>query len=133
VVTLSEAKITVNGQSLDGLAIRSGEHDGTVRFEARLADAHGNPVSDHRVRVRVEMPGGMGSMHHHMDEFFCYDDGTHGDLTPGDGLYCYEDADHEYGCHRADAQPGDYHYDFCGVDAHGQESNHMVMSVSLLP
>ena len=35
--------------------------------------------------------------------------------------------------YRTDAQPGEYHYDFCGVDAHGHESNRMTLKVNLLP
>ena len=132
-VTLSQATITVDDQSLDGQTMHQGEQAGTMRYEAHLVDQHNEPAPGRAVRVRVEMPGMMGSMHHMTEELFCYDDGTHGDPVPGDGVYCYEDPTVEHGCHRADAQPGDYHYDFCGVDEHGHESNHMDLMVRLLP
>jgi len=128
---LSDAKVSVAGQSLDGLTIRQGEYDGVVRYEARLVDAQGEPMSGYRVRVQVAKPGMMGGMHPSMDEFYCYDDSTHGDPMPGDGVYCYADSSQEYGCHRAGAQFGSYHYDFCGVDGHGHESNHMGVRVRL--
>lgn len=132
-VTLSAAKISVNDQSIDGVAIHQGEYSGQVRYEARLVDPHGEPVSGWRVRVQSELSGMMGHMGGYTGEFYCYDDGTHGDPIPRDGVYCFVDSAGAYGCHRANAQPGEYHYNFCGVDAHGYESNRIGVSVNLLP
>jgi len=132
-VTLSQAKITVADQSLDGQTMHQGEQVGTVHYEAHLIDCHGQPAPGYQVRVRVKLPGMMNTMHHMTEEFLCYDDGTHGDPIPGDGVYCYDDTSEEYGCHRTDAQPGDYRYDFCGIDGDGHESNHMNLMVRLLP
>lgn len=131
-VTLSQAMITADDQPLDGQTMHQGEA-GTMRYEARLVDRHGEPAPGYQVRVRVSMPSMMGSMHPMSEELFCYDDGTHGDPVPGDGVYCFEDTGHEHGCHQIDARPGEYHYDFCGVDDHGYESNHMHLMVRLLP
>jgi hypothetical protein len=74
----------------------------------------------------------MGMMHRH-GEFMLYDDGTHGDPTPGDAAYCYEDVMGEYGCHGTNRPMGPYHYDFCPIDEHGVEGNHVSMMVTLAP
>lgn len=134
-LTLSAAKVSVDGQSLDGLDIRQGDYPGPVLYEARLADNHGNPVVGGQVQVRYGMYGMMGHMggYMHQGEFYCYDDGTHGDPVPGDGIFCFVDDAHHYGCHRAGARPGEYHYEFCGFDQHGHESNRMDVRVNLVP
>ena len=130
-VTLSAAEISVNDQSLDGQTIHQGEYVGPVRYDARLVDHQGNPVAGGRVLVQIETSGMMGPMHGYTGQINCYDDGTHGDLVPGDGAYCFVDSTQQYGCHRMGAQSGEYHYDFCGYDPQGHESNHMNLSVSL--
>jgi hypothetical protein len=133
-VTLSSAKVSVGGQSLDGLDIRQGDYAGPMHYEARLADHEGNPVAGGRVQVQFGVSGMMGHMdgYMHLGEFYCYDDGTHGDHVPGDGVYCFDDEAGEYGCHRDDARPGEYHYEFCGFDQHGHESNRMEVTVHLV-
>ena len=134
-LTLSAAKVSVDGQSLDGQDVQQGSHAGPVRYEAHLTDHHGNPVVGGQVQVRYGMNGMMGHMggYMHQGEFYCYDDGTHGDPVPGDGIYCFEDDAQQYGCHRAGANPGESHYEFCGFDQHGHESNRMDVVVNLLP
>lgn len=134
-LTLSGAKVSVDGQSLDGQDIQQGSHAGSVRYEARLSDQHGNPVTGGQVQVRYGMSGMMGHMdgYMHLGEFYCYDDGTHGDPVPGDGIYCFVDGVQEYGCHRDDARTGEYHYEFCGFDQHDHESNRVDVRVNLLP
>lgn len=134
-LTLSAATVSVDGQSLDGQDIRQEHLSGPVRYEARLADHHGNPVVGGRVRVRYGMSDRMGHMgeYMHQGEFYCYDDGTHGDRVPGDGRYCFLDDAQQYGCHRADARVGEYRYEFCGLDQHGHESNRMRVTVRLVP
>jgi hypothetical protein len=131
---LSAAKVSVDGQSLDGLDIRHGDYSGPVRYEAHLADHHGNPVVGGQVQVRYRMSDMMGHMGRdmHQGEFYCYDDGTHGDPVPGDGIFCFVDDVQQYGCHRSDARPGEYHYEFCGFDQHGHESNRIDVRVNLL-
>ncbi len=132
-VTLSGAKVSINDQSLDGRNIHQGEYSDPMRYEARLADRHGNLIPGGRVQVQFGMPGMMGHMNRTMGEFYCYDNGTHGDPVAGDGIYCFVDSMGGYGCHRADAPLGEYNYDFCGYDQHGQESNHMEVGVTLVP
>ena len=132
-VTLSAAEISANGQSLDGQTIQQGDYIGPVRYEAHLVDHRGSPVLGGRVQVQFGMSGMMGPMHGYTGSFYCYDDGTHGDPVPGDGIYCFVDNAQQYGCHRAGAQPGEYHYDFHGFGPQGHESNHMNLSVMLQP
>ena len=86
-------------------------------------DRHGNPALEHRVRVEYDIPG-MGMMHR-TGTFMLHDDGTHGDMMPHDGLYCYEDTSNEFGCHGANAMPGEYHFEFCGIGRDGRETNRM--------
>ncbi len=65
-------------------------------------------------------------MHDHGRYFMMYDDGTHGDLHPGDGEYCYEDVSHMPGIHMMDAANGHYQFEFYCVDSeqnHGQHHN----------
>lgn len=134
-LTLSAANVSVDGQSLDGQDIQQGSQAGPVRYEARLADQHGNPVTGGQVQVRFGMYGMMGHMdgYMHLGELYCYDDGTHGDPAPGDGIYCFVDGGQEYGCHSRGARPGQYRYEFCGFDQHGHESNRLDVRVNLLP
>lgn len=130
-LVLVDASVKVGDEAIGGETVRLGHHpQGVMRFEARLVDSENHPAPGYMVRVEYEMPG-MGMMRHH-GTFMLHDDGTHGDLVPHDGLYCFEDSAGEYGCHRADAQPGEYHYDFCGVDPHGYESNRMRLDVTLV-
>ena len=42
----------------------------------------------------------------------CFDDGTNGDITPGDGVCHYLDADDAIGCGRDGMRAGDYIYRF---------------------
>ncbi|MFT5315488.1 MAG: hypothetical protein ACI9UK_001320 [Candidatus Krumholzibacteriia bacterium] len=132
--TLSGAKVSINDQSLNGRNIHQGEFTDPMRFEARLADRHGNLIPGGRVEVQFGMPGMMGNMMNgYTGEFYCYDDGTHGDPVAGDGVYCFVDSVGDYGCHRAGAQLGEYSYEFCGYDQHGQKSNRMQVEVTLVP
>jgi hypothetical protein len=130
-IVLAEATAKVNGDSIDGQTIRTGHNDGTVRFEAHLVDHRNNPAPAHKVRVEFDIPG-MGMMHH-TGMFMLHDDGTHGDLVPHDGVYCYEDVSSQYGCHGPSARPGDYHYEFCGIDHNGHESNRIMVNTVLAP
>jgi hypothetical protein len=62
-----------------------------------------------------------------------YDDGTHGDRTPNDGVYCYEDDDGSFGLHMGNAAMGPYRYEFWGMDPDGHDSNHMDLTVTVTP
>lgn len=125
-LVLIQAGATVDGQSIDGETMRLGDDEGNVRFEAHLVDHRGRPAHGHAVRVAYDTPG-MGMMHR-TGTFMLHDDGTHGDLVPHDGIYCYEDESHHYDCHGPDARPGEYRYEFCGIHEHGYESNRIEIS-----
>ncbi len=70
--------------------------------------------------VRVHYQGPMGMMNNSGD-WMMYDDGTHGDRTPGDGEYCYQDFD-QMRIHMRNAMPGHYTFDFYCVDSNGNHS-----------
>ena len=131
-LTLASASVQVNGQSVDGQTLSRGHGQGSsTRFEASLTqDARSAPGQ--MVRVKFDRPGGPGMMNQG-GMFTLYDDGTHGDRMPGDGIYCYEDTVGDYGCHTADSPSGQYHYDFYGMHQGMHESNHMVVTVMIKP
>ncbi len=131
-LTLSDAMVIVNGQAVNGMTITPSQAQGTnTRFEARLMGPDG-PAVGQTVRVSYQRPQGMmGMMGGSSGVMTLYDDGTHGDETPGDGIYCTEDWDGQYGFHMNNAQMGTYHYDFYGMHDDGHESNHMEVSVGL--
>jgi hypothetical protein len=59
----------------------------------------------------------------------CYDDGTHGDDMPGDGIYHYMDSDDQIGCHGVNAPHGEYHYTFWAESTSGQRSNTATVTI----
>lgn len=133
-MSLSGAAIEVDGQRYDAGTAGSFEHHhggqpaGSTRFEAHLT-RDGVPVSGQTVRVAYEMPTGHGMMGRSTGHFPLYDDGTHGDPTPGDGIYCYEDHAGQHGFHHPGAGHGNYHYDFHGLHPDGRETNHMTIDI----
>lgn len=124
---LSSASILVDGQPVPSGGTFHHGRGAATRFEARLTD-QGHPAPGYRVEIQFQRPGGMM---HHAGAFFLYDDGTHGDPTPGDGVYCFEDADGDYGFHHMGAFRGEYHYDFCGLYPDGAETNHRVVDITV--
>ncbi len=127
-LVLTRATVSVNGQVINGEILPQGHGEGgTARFEAVLEKA-GVRMAGGTVRVQHGSPGGMMMG---PPEFHLYDDGTHGDRTPGDGLYCLEDVQGQYGCHTSQAPRGTHHYDFMGTDGQGHNSNQMRVSVAI--
>jgi hypothetical protein len=129
-MSLTGAAVVVDGQTVpSGSTYHQDAHgDGHhTRFEARLM-VGGAPALGQIAQVRYEMP--MGMMRG-PGAFQLYDDGTHGDLQAGDGVYCYEDDDGDFGFHHMDAMHGNYDYDFYGVHHDGSESNHMMYTVDV--
>jgi hypothetical protein len=61
---------------------------------------------------------------------YCYDDGTHGDNVPGDGVYHYMDPQNQIGCNGYNAHPGEYNYSFYCEDIHGQRSNPVSVKIN---
>lgn len=129
-LSLTGAAVVVDGQAVpSGSTYHQGTHgDGHyTRFEAHLM-LGGAPALGEVARVRYDMP--MGMMHG-PGTFGLYDDGTHGDPVAGDGVYCFEDDDGDFGFHHMDAMHGEYHYEFYGLHHDGSESNHMMYTVDV--
>ncbi|GMU66840.1 MAG: hypothetical protein AMXMBFR36_31140 [Acidobacteriota bacterium] len=125
---LTSAEILVDGQVVNG-AVLPAHHDGApTRFEARL-ESGGRPVEGGVVYCQYQRPGSHGM--HHQGVFALHDDGTHGDRTPGDGLYCLDDDRGQYGCHGDGAGPGTYHYEFWGRHPSWGETEHHRVTVTV--
>lgn len=130
---LTSAEVVADGQQYEGGASGTFHHNhggtqgGSTQFQATLMRG-GIPASGPIVEVRFQGPGGHGMMGG-AATFQLYDDGTHGDHTPGDGVYHFEDHDGEYGFHHRGAHHGQYHYDFFGLHPDGTETNHMTVDV----
>jgi hypothetical protein len=128
---LSSATVSVSGQVVNGMTLPRGHGEGaSSRFEARMVDLQGRPVTGPTVSVRYQRPQGMGMMSS-SGTIMLYDDGTHGDRVPGDGLYCYEDWAGDYGCHAASSPMGQYHYEFWGQDRDGRRCDPLTVTVTL--
>jgi hypothetical protein len=126
---LDQAVIMVGDTVMNGATVGRNHGNGApTRFEARLRNPDGTPAVGHHVRIRFDRPGGM---HMHQGEFRLYDDGTHGDHHAGDGLYCFEDEQWQYGCSGPGTGPGNYEYEFCGVRQGGGESNRVTVKVTV--
>lgn len=127
-LVLTRATVSVNGQVLNGETLPQGHGEGVAeRFEAVL-EKDGVRVAGGTVRVQHDSPGGMMMG---PPAFYLYDDGTHGDRMPGDGLYCLEDFQGQYGCHTNQASRGAHHYDFMGMDGQGHKSSQMRVTVTI--
>ena len=100
---LQSATVSVDGVVVNGTTVARGHGAG--------ADGHGSMMNGGRMTL--------------------YDDGTHGDRMPNDGIYCYEDFGGEYGCHGANSPTGRHDYDFFGMDPSGGETNHMLVTVTV--
>jgi hypothetical protein len=123
-LSLVVASVSVDGTVYNGGTYHHVQgHGDSTRFEARLT-LGGMPAPGEEMWVDY----GRGMMR---ERFRLYDDGTHGDPTAGDGVYCLEDFDGEYGFHHAGAAHGEYHYDFWGEHHDGSQSNHMDVTVQV--
>ena len=130
-LVLQMAAVSVNGTIVNGTTVSRDHGAGSsTRFEAHLVDLAGRPALGHTVRVDYMRPNGHGSMMNG-GRMTLYDDGTHGDRMANDGIYCYEDFGSEYGCHGANAPMGRHDYDFFGMGPSGDETNHMLVTVTV--
>lgn len=127
-VVLAGATVSVDGTVYNGGVYHHGPRQGTTtRFEAHLSLTDGRPVTGGHVWIDYRHGGGMmGS-----GRFPLFDDGTNGDLVPGDGLYCLEDGQGLYGFHHRGARRGEYRYDFWGQHHDGSLSNHVLVVVNV--
>ena len=119
-VRLAGADVLIGGQSVNGATIPQGSGPSTL-FTTTLVD----PADTSRIRTMyMDYPayssmGMMGSL----DRVQLYDDGTHGDLTAGDGTYSYMDVNGHIGPDYNDCPRGKYIYTFHGTDITGHDTN----------
>lgn len=121
---VSDPQVIVGGVSVRGLVAKG--TDEPSLFGVRVHAPSGFP-SIARVVLQYSQPGqnhhGGPMMGGFTGTVLCYDDGTHGDDIPGDGIYHFMDPDDNIGCHGLYAPSGEYHYSFWCEDAYGQRSN----------
>lgn len=129
---LTGAQVVVGGQVVNGQTMQPGQMNGaSTFFQATLTGPNGAALGEH-VQVQYQTPGGgMGGMMGGEGILYMYDDGTHGDPIAGDGIYCYEDEQGQYGFHMQNAAHGQYHYEFYGLDHVEQHTNHMNVVVTI--
>ena len=125
---MTSAQIVLAGQVLNGQTTTMYQGADPTRFEARLERA-ALPATGGTVYCRYDRPGSMGM--HGQGTFMLYDDGTHGDRMPGDGLYCFEDDLGQYGCHGPGAGIGEYRYDFWGEHPEWGSTEHHGVTVTV--
>lgn len=132
---LNGALVEVNGEVVNGESFQVGQMTGaSTFFQATLMGPNGTvPGEAVRVQYRVPHQGPGGMMDGPAQGLMTlYDDGSHGDPTPGDGIYCYEDQQGLYGFHMHGAAAGTYHYEFFGVDHNQHHTGHMSVDVMLV-
>ena len=104
--------------------------DDMMTFRGRFTDPDGDETI---TRAVVEYNVNMGMMNH-SGQITMWDDGTHGDMTPGDGWYHMEDEMEvmmlmmgiDWGM-----MTGEYNFEFYCFDDEGNESNHIHTNLSL--
>lgn len=103
-----------------------------MRLSVRFQEAgDGTPIDSGVCDYGHHGRGSMGGMMDHNGRFMLYDDGTHGDPMPHDGIYCFEGEmagmmrSMGMGMHDANEMAGDHTADFYCTDTQGRQSNHM--------
>lgn len=135
VTTSSQAY--VDGQPQAGATRQQGFGEGSsMLFEGVMMQGD-QPGAGETMWMEYDRPmgggccGGMGGGGRHTGRIQLYDDGTHGDDIPGDGMYHFEDFDGEFGCQRQNNEGGEYHYEFYGQHHDGSETNHLDMTITI--
>ena len=80
------AVVSINGRTL--AETDPPRHGDLMRIEAQVSSA--NPSLIHQTVVDHTGPGAKMGRVTHAHALMLYDDGTHGDHRPGDGIYCHE-------------------------------------------
>lgn len=127
---VSSAKVVVDGRDVSGMNVPQGHHGAVTHFEARV-EHDGSLEPGFEMWMRYEQPEAHGMMGT-QGRARLFDDGTHGDPVAGDGIYCLDDDIGQIGCQRSDAPMGEYHYDFYGAGPHGDETNHCLVTVTVV-
>jgi hypothetical protein len=134
---MSGAPVVANAQVLvGGVPVQATVSRGTDQpslFRVHVQAPRGI-ATIRRVVLQYSQPGpnhhGGSMMGGFSGTVLCYDDGTHGDDIPGDGIYHYMDPENQIGCHGMNAPPGDYQYHFWCEDVFGQKSNTATVTVN---
>lgn len=119
---IEAAEVFVGGSPASGGAI-SGEQ-GPSLFQVQLRDR--DPLhleSVERCAVHYDLPGDGLLPLRRLGEQPVFDDGSHGDDVPGDGVFHWLDEEDTIGGGRIDAPAGDYQYRFHCRFEDGSESD----------
>jgi len=127
-LVLSNATISVGGQTVNGQTVQHGQMQGANTFFQAMLHEGDHLALGQTVQVKYQWPSGMGMMNQ-QGLVTMYDDGTHGDWQAGDGIYCFDDQNGVAGFHMHDAPLGTYNYEFYGVHHLGHHSNHVDVAV----
>lgn len=127
---VTNPQVLVGGMPVQGFVSLGTDETGLFRIHVR---APGGLTSIQRVVLQYSQPGpnhhGGSMMGGFSGTVLCYDDGTHGDDVPGDGIYHYMDPENQIGCHGRNAPAGNYQYAFWCEDVFGQRSNTATLTI----
>jgi hypothetical protein len=127
---VTNPQVMVGGMPVQGLVSRGTDQPGLFRIHVQ---APGGLATIRRVVLQYSQPGpnhhGGSMMGGFSGTVLCYDDGTHGDDIPGDGIYHYMDPENQIGCHGLNAPQGNYQYAFWCEDMLGQRSNTATLTI----
>lgn len=129
-LSVNNAAVLVGGDPVQGtVSLGTGER---ALFQVQVTAPQGLSSVEHVV-MQYTQPGpnhhGGPMMGGYNGLVLCYDDGTHGDYMPGDGIYHYMDPDDQIGCHGLSSPAGEYHYSFWAEGANGQRSNTATVTI----
>ena len=132
---VTNAVVSVDGATVNGESFQMGQMTGnSTFFQATLMGPNG-AVAGETMQAQYQIPHqGPGMMNGGSGQGVMplYDDGTHGDPIAGDGTYCYEDFDGQYGLHMHGTPAGQYHYEFYGIHHDQQHTDHMIVNVTMV-
>jgi len=127
---VTNPQVLVGGVPVQGIVSRGTDQPGLFRIHVQ---APGGLATIRRVVLQYSQPGpnhhGGSMMRGFSGTVLCYDDGTHGDDIPGDGIYHYMDPENQIGCHGLNAPRGNYEYAFWCEDVLGQRSNTATLTI----
>lgn len=125
-LTTSIASVRVTaGNTTMGDAALQGEQ-GPTMFQVQLEDRDAMTLSNvESCQIHYDLPARMPGMRRR-GVADCYDNGSHGDDVPHDGVYHYRDDDDSVGCGRSWMPTGEYLYDFVCHFTNGSTSERSV-------
>ncbi len=122
------ASILINGSNIADGTVSGPNRTDSITMKAQFSDPQGkNTIQRAVVTYSHASHAGMGMMDH-MGQITLWDNGTHGDHTPGDGWFEMEDEMDDMMTrmgHNWNQIMGHYDFEFYCVDDDGNESNHI--------